>query len=287
MNTELPQWLEAQTVDHPRFCDCGSGNCRCGEDNEFEWEWDKDHVAPPVVLSEGNLTVLFHNEYSTGTSAVRGTKLLEKGRHHYWEVKILTPPYGTDLMVGVGTSKVHMNSKRELFCSFLGIDQESFGFSYQGYIQYDGEKKKYGCSFGQGSLVGVYLNMWKGTLEFFLNRKSLGIAFFGLRNTMLYPIVCSTAVESKMRLSHCSSVPASLQMECLSLLKPSQMKLLFETVPGLRYLSQSIFTRILKPKLNNDDDDGDDDLKFLREYMIFDDFDFALVGIGGKKKRKL
>ncbi|XP_076283438.1 SPRY domain-containing SOCS box protein 3 isoform X3 [Lasioglossum baleicum] len=235
MNTELPQWLEAQTVDHPRFCDCGSGNCRCGEDNEFEWEWDKDHVAPPVVLSEGNLTVLFHNEYSTGTSAVRGTKLLEKGRHHYWEVKILTPPYGTDLMVGVGTSKVHMNSKRELFCSFLGIDQESFGFSYQGYIQYDGEKKKYGCSFGQGSLVGVYLNMWKGTLEFFLNRKSL---------------VCSTAVESKMRLSHCSSVPASLQMECLSLLKPSQMKLLFETVPGLRYLSQSIFTRILKPKLS-------------------------------------
>lgn len=77
-------------------------------------------------------------------------------------------------MVGVGTNKVDLNNTKHIFCSFLGIDRESFGFSYQGYIQHGGEKRKYGPCFGQGSLVGIYLDTWRGTLEFFLNRKSLG-----------------------------------------------------------------------------------------------------------------
>lgn len=78
-------------------------------------------------------------------------------------------------MVGVGTNKVDLNSTKHVFCSFLGLDQESFGFSYRGYIQHAGEKRSYGPCFGQGSLVGIYLDTWRGTLEFFLNRKPLGI----------------------------------------------------------------------------------------------------------------
>lgn len=77
-------------------------------------------------------------------------------------------------MVGVGTSKVNLNSTEHVFCSFLGLDNESFGYSYQGYIQYGGEKRDYGPCFWQGSIVGVHLDTWKGTLEFFVNRKSLG-----------------------------------------------------------------------------------------------------------------
>ncbi|XP_033328159.1 SPRY domain-containing SOCS box protein 3 isoform X2 [Megalopta genalis] len=206
--------------------------------------------------------------------------MLEKGRHHYWEVKLLTPTYGTDLMIGVGTEKVDMNGSKSTFCSLLGSDQESFGFSYLGYIQYDGWKKKYGSTFGQGSLVGVHLDTWKGTLEFFLNRKSLGIAFTGLRNTMLYPMMCSTAADTKVRLAYCSSVPASLQMECLSMLKPSQREYLLSMFPGLRYLLDSIFAKILETDISDDDYDDDYDLRFLDEY------DFALVGAGRKRNRK-
>ncbi|XP_031833859.1 SPRY domain-containing SOCS box protein 3 isoform X3 [Nomia melanderi] len=143
-----------------------------------EWEWDKEYATTSITLFEQNLSVQFHGIFSNGTSAVRGTKLLEKGRHHYWELKILTPTYGTDIMIGVGTDKVDMNSRKNDFCSFLGLDQESFGFSYRGYIQYDGKKRKYGCCFDQDSLVGVHLNTWNGTLEFFHNRKSLGMYCF-------------------------------------------------------------------------------------------------------------
>lgn len=77
-------------------------------------------------------------------------------------------------MIGVGTNKVQLNSMKNCFCSFLGRDQESFGYSYLGYIQHSGETRNYGSCFGQGSLVGMHLDTWRGTLEFYLNRKPLG-----------------------------------------------------------------------------------------------------------------
>ncbi|XP_031833858.1 SPRY domain-containing SOCS box protein 3 isoform X2 [Nomia melanderi] len=214
-----------------------------------EWEWDKEYATTSITLFEQNLSVQFHGIFSNGTSAVRGTKLLEKGRHHYWELKILTPTYGTDIMIGVGTDKVDMNSRKNDFCSFLGLDQESFGFSYRGYIQYDGKKRKYGCCFDQDSLVGVHLNTWNGTLEFFHNRKSLGIAFTGLKDTMLYPM-----------------------MECLTALKSSQREYLLKMFPGLCYLFENIFADILKADLDDSDDDDDDNLNPLMDYTTFDDY---------------
>lgn len=171
-------------------------------------------------------------------------------------------------MIGVGTSNVNLNSAEHDFCSFLGHDRESFGFSYHGYIQHAGKKLNYGACFGQGSLVGVYLDTWRGTLEFFLNRKplgkfiilqistylyfslqyfyDLGIAFTGLRDFALYPMVCSTAAHSMMRLTYSCSVPASLSVSCLSVLKSSHRAYLSTMIPGLRYLTQSIFADILK-----------------------------------------
>lgn len=264
MNSEHDPMISKYT----KFCDCNSPNCRCGEENVHEWTWDKELAAHTVVLSEQDLEVKFHHEYSHGTAAIRGNKLLEKGRLHYWEVKMLAPIYGTDIMVGLGTSKVDLSSSSRTFCSLLGLDQESFGFSYKGYVQHGGEKRSYGSCFGQGCLVGVYLDTWKGTLEFYLNRKPLGIAFTGLQGYMLYPMVSSTAARSRMRLTCSCSVPVSLQIECLSVLNSSQRTYLSTMFPGLRYLTQSIFANILKAPLSNDDDDDDgrDDFIFITEY---------------------
>lgn len=43
-----------------------------------------------------------------------------------------------------------------------------------GYIQHKGKMQPYGRPYGCGSIVGVHLDMWKGTLQFYLNRKPLG-----------------------------------------------------------------------------------------------------------------
>lgn len=285
------QYNSAWSSQYPKLCNCNSENCRCEEENEgHEWTWDAES-AVYTNLSENDLKVDFHNGYSYGTAAIRGTKSLEQGRHHYWEVKMLTFVYGTDIMVGLGTNKVDLNSTKHVFCSFLGLDNESFGYSYKGYIQHGGVKRSYGACFGQGCLVGVHLDTWRGTLEFYLNRKPLGIAFTGLRDIALYPMVGSTAAQSKMRLTHSCSVLASLQLDCLSVLKSSHRAYLSITFPGLRHLTQSIFADILNTENEDDDIDGGcssekDELEFQRDYMIFDEFDFALVGVGRKKKGK-
>lgn len=77
-------------------------------------------------------------------------------------------------MVGVGTANAELDNASELFCALLGRDQESWGFSYKGYLQHNGKVCKYGTTFGQDNLVGIHLDTWSGTLQFFLNRKPLG-----------------------------------------------------------------------------------------------------------------
>lgn len=77
-------------------------------------------------------------------------------------------------MVGVGTENIQLSNLNLHYYSLLGQDQESWGFSYQGYIKHDGKVCEYGTTFGQNNLIGIHLDTWSGTLQFFLNRKPLG-----------------------------------------------------------------------------------------------------------------
>ncbi|XP_044584002.1 SPRY domain-containing SOCS box protein 3-like isoform X3 [Cotesia glomerata] len=220
----------------------------------YEWAWDERLTSRKSLLSQNNLEVKFHPGYSDGTVAVRGDKILSKGRHHYWEVEMLSQIYGTDVMVGVGTAKVNIN-ERDKFLSLLGQDRESWGLSYKGKIHYDGEIKDYSEPFAQGSVVGLHLDTWK-------------------------------AANSCMRITQSLSVPASLQMDCLGLLKPLHRSYLSTAFPGLRYLLNSKFAEVLRKKRDNDDSE-DSEYEFPEEYLILDDFDFALVGRGRRKKKRI
>lgn len=270
-------------LESDKFCTCSEQNCRCGEQNVHEWAWDDNFVSSTSELCERNLEVRFHPKYSIGTAIVRGNTPMTKGRHHFWEIKMITPVYGTDVMVGIGTGKIDLTGIRETFCSLLGRDRESWGFSYKGYLQHDGKTQVYSGPFGQGSLVGVHLDTWKGTLQFFLNRKPLGVAFTGLRDAVLYPMVSSTAARSKIRITYCCSVPVSLQMDCLSMLKPSHRAYLSAAFPALRYLSESIFADILRKPFDEDNDD--EEYEYANECTILEDFDFALVGLSRRKRK--
>ncbi|XP_074116271.1 SPRY domain-containing SOCS box protein 3 isoform X4 [Cotesia typhae] len=163
---------------------------------------------------------------------------------------MLSQIYGTDVMVGVGTAKANIN-ERDKFLSLLGQDRESWGLSYRGKIHHDGEIKDYSEPFAQGNIVGLHLDTWKGTLQFFINNKPFGIAFTGLHGIELYPIISSTAANSCMRITQILSVPASLQMDCLGLLKPLHKSYLSTVFPGLRYLLDSKFAEVLRKKRDN------------------------------------
>lgn len=121
-------------------------------------------------------------------------------------------------MVGVGTRRVGLSDRTFRFCSMLGMDTNSWGYSYHGKVQHNHSVRSYGPKFNFGSLVGVHLDTCNGTIEFYLNRKPLGIAFSGLKGKELYPMVCSTAARSAMRITCAIQFESTLQMKCLQLI---------------------------------------------------------------------
>lgn len=80
-------------------------------------------------------------------------------------------------MVGIGTDKVDLARYKYVFTSFLGLNEESWGYSYRGLIQNDGKLKSYGKKYMQGCIIGVYLDLFKGHLEFFVNRRLVLVCF--------------------------------------------------------------------------------------------------------------
>lgn len=106
-------------------------------------------------------------------------------------------------MVGVGTSEVNLEKFKYNFGSLLGHDEDSWGLSYtgelsdimtlidkktvnktkmflcvfKGLFQHKGDKIKFSSRFGQGSIIGVHLDTWHGTLTFYKNRHCIGLCF--------------------------------------------------------------------------------------------------------------
>uniref|UniRef100_A0A2K5Q6Z2 SPRY domain-containing SOCS box protein 3 n=1 Tax=Cebus imitator TaxID=2715852 RepID=A0A2K5Q6Z2_CEBIM len=221
-STLPPSIPSAVPVTGELFCDCAGQSeasfcsslhsahrgkdCRCGEEDEYlDWVWDDLNKSSATLLSCDNLKVSFHM-VSCGTAAIRGTKELGEGQH-FWEIKMTSPVYGTDMMVGIGTSDVDLDKYCHTFCSLLGRDEDSWGLSYMGLLHHKGDKTSFSSRFGQGSIIGVHLDTWHGTLTFFKNRKCIGVAATKLQNKRFYPMVSMKVTRS------CASA-TSLQYLC-------------------------------------------------------------------------
>uniref|UniRef100_F7DSS7 SPRY domain-containing SOCS box protein 3 n=2 Tax=Monodelphis domestica TaxID=13616 RepID=F7DSS7_MONDO len=205
--SETPYCASLHTSHRSRDCQCGE------EDDYFDWVWDDLNKSTATLLSCDNRKVNFHMEYSCGTAAIRGNKELCEGQH-FWEIKMTSPVYGTDMMVGIGTSDVNLDKYRHTFCSLLGKDEDSWGLSYTGLLHHKGDKMSFSSRFGQGSIIGVHLDTWHGTLTFFKNRKCIGVAATKLQNKKFYPMVCSTAAKSSMKVIRSCASLTSLQYLC-------------------------------------------------------------------------
>ncbi|XP_034049077.1 SPRY domain-containing SOCS box protein 3-like isoform X2 [Thalassophryne amazonica] len=209
--------LERNTATHRcRGSDPEDGQSRMGKPHDgtgFEWVWDENHRSIGTFLSCDNRKVSFHSDYSCGTAAIRGTKELSDGQH-FWEVKMTSPVYGTDMMVGIGSSDVNLEKFKYSFMSLLGHDEDSWGLSYTGLFHHKGDKSKFSSRFGHGSVIGVHLDTWHGTLTFYKNRCFIGVAATGLENKKFYPMVCSTAARSSMKVIRSCYTPTTLQYLC-------------------------------------------------------------------------
>lgn len=122
--------------------------------------------------------------------------------------------YGTDMMIGIGSSVVNLNNSRTAFASLLGKDSESWGLSYLGTLQHRGEMKQFTTKLERDNTVGLHLDMWHGTLSIYNDGKPCGIAFRGLQNKELYPMLSSTAARTRMKLEKSCCLPTTLQYLC-------------------------------------------------------------------------
>ncbi|CAL8123755.1 unnamed protein product [Orchesella dallaii] len=203
----------------------------------FEWHWEKDGTGSTVVFHNSERDVIFNPGFSVGTVAVRGTQPFKPGCHHYWEIEMSTEVYGTDMMIGVGTDKTDLNKFTHNFVSLIGNDENSWGLSYLGQKKHAGQSHQYAKQFGQNSVIGVHLDLWAGTLEYYVDRKPLGVAFEGLQDKgALYPIISSTAARSGMNLIFCRSYSSSLQLQAMlslsrTLYSQKDNASLFEVLP--------------------------------------------------------
>ncbi|XP_072949615.1 SPRY domain-containing SOCS box protein 3-like isoform X2 [Epargyreus clarus] len=221
--------------------------CNCGEilGSDCEWTWDEPAISGPgwLALSEDKRQVTFHPFYSAGTAVIKGDTPFLLNTHYYWEVKILTEAYGTDIIIGMGTSKLDITSARFLFTSLLGKNGESYGLSYTGVLRHNDQEVPESVGFCRGTIVGVRVDMWRGTLEYYLNRQPQGISFYNLRrHKVLYPMISSTAAQSSVRLVYAGSWRGSLLVDALKILASSvSPKKRLELPPGLMFTSTSQF----------------------------------------------
>ncbi|XP_034659654.1 SPRY domain-containing SOCS box protein 3 [Drosophila subobscura] len=241
------------------FCDCSFPNCievtnhkglipdlvkcRCGEDidgNVHPWRWHQSEESDALI---NDRDIVFHPTFSQGTAIVRGDRPLKPGMVHFWEMRVITALAGTDVMFGIGTENVNLGQFKFHFVSALGTNAQSWGFSYSGKVQHCGEQLPYGQKFSQGCLIGVQLDRTRGHLEFYLNRRSLGVAYTNVPmdpDVRIYPMVCSTAAKSVIRLINCTSQPVTLQLRSFQALsKQPQILSELRQMPGLKGILRS------------------------------------------------
>lgn len=219
-----------------------------------EWIWDEEVMSDACTQaqeSEG-AQVCFHQDYSCGTAAARGLQPMAEGQH-YWEIKMDSPVYGTAMMIGIGTMQIDLGQYAHTFCNMLGSDtnNESCGLSYTGRFYHGGAQGRSYCSkFGQGTVIGVHLDMWFGTLTFYQNGKCLGIATKGLLGKVWYPMISSTAARSSMCLQTARSFPSSLQFWCCRTLRraiPAELSVVevLDLAPGMKAFLEDNLTWLL------------------------------------------
>ena len=182
------------------------------------WSWHEDDKSHEVnLIGTRNEVALFHPNWSNGTAGVRGSKALDRNCKHYWEVYVSQRIFGTSMMFGVASRPARMHV--DAFVNLLGEDDNSWGLSHKGLLWHGGNWRHYCPPFpeNEATVIGVLYDGPQGTLTFYKDGKSLGVAFSNLNSLSgdgLFPAVASTAAKTEMTLGETVRSFQGLQDRC-------------------------------------------------------------------------
>ena len=181
-----------------------------------EWSWDASCKSECISLSTNSKTAYFFDDpysISRGTAGVRGTQPATSGIYYY-EVKVTEPLYGTSVMFGYGTEETRLHYDNFDYVNLIGKDANSWGLSHKGTIWHNNKSQSY-CEafFDKETIVGVLLNTFEGTIEYFINGKCMGCAFrdLDLTRAKVYPMISSTATDIELELTDSFKLVYTLQ----------------------------------------------------------------------------
>ena len=193
------------------------------DEEDFDWHWSDSEQGRAVLLHQDKLTVTFHPTSSMGVSAIRGAKQLLPNMEHYFEVEMNGPFYGQTRMVGIGTKHAVLQSHQFDYYPLLGRDHSSWGLNYNGSLHHQGNTEQYvklDPEKHEIMRIGVHYDAYYGVLSFDVNGRSHGVAFGNLVTSLdLYPMICASAANSVVKLTHCHSSVLSLKALCRGVIR--------------------------------------------------------------------
>lgn len=186
---------------------------------EDYWTWNRHDRSHEVQIygrgSNASCLAYFHPNWSSGTAAVRGTRVLNNGRY-YWELELSQRIFGTSMMFGIATRKARLHA--DAFVNLIGEDENGWGLSHKGRVFHAGKWAYYTKPFKENvaTTVGILFDGIAGTVTFYKDGVCLGVAFKGLHKIRenLYPIVSSTAAKTQMTLTVMKRDFVNLQDRC-------------------------------------------------------------------------
>lgn len=136
--------------------------------------WNPLDKGTGVTLSNGDLTIV-----GTGAGQNFGRSTIGKSSGKwYWE-------YHVDSVTGYGPMFGIAKSTASFTPNWLGGDADGYGYYCPNGNKYNnGSGSAYGASVAVGDTVGVALDMDAGTVTFYKNNVSQGVAFSGLTGTV-------------------------------------------------------------------------------------------------------
>lgn len=185
--------------------------------------FDSSNSGPDIFVSgDDELSATY--ESNENWSTILGTTPFFTG-NNYWELRV-DKSVTSYFFIGVATREADLTT-------FLGGDDHGWGFIGDRALYHKRAKvKAYGERFSQGDIIGVTLNMDRGTLSFSKNGLDLGIAFEGLAGG-LYPAVAfynqgqrASLVQSAFR---CSGAGVTILSSPLST-APEAVSVAFEVM---------------------------------------------------------